>query len=83
MLITVTKKSAYTIKDELLNAVNGLSYEVDDETLKDLKDTVRRYSLAKAKEVSLGILNSLAASNLRGASRRKEYVDTIVEAILG
>ena len=55
MLITVTAKKTFTIKDELLNTVNGLCYEVNDNCLDDLKAAVRHLSVKQARDVAYGI----------------------------
>lgn len=56
MLITIKgKKSAYTVKDELLNTVNGLCYELNDNCLDELKTVVRKLTVPQARDVVYGV----------------------------
>ena len=55
MLITVTAKKTFTVKDELLNTVNGLCYELNDDCLSSLKAKVRKLSVAQARDVAYGV----------------------------
>lgn len=87
MLITINGPKTFTIKDELLNLVNSLSYEIeDDNVLEDMKNAARRIVRhkddARAKEILEGVAFGLSElPPLSRYERRMKMAELLEEAL--
>ena len=89
MLINIIGTKNFTVKDELLNLVSSLSYEIeDDNILKAMEDEaraiVRHKNDKRAKEILEGVafgLSELPAFTPR-YKRQAELAELLKEALL-